>query len=424
MKGKFIHRLSATIVITIGILIGCSDNVSDVPNASREISSDQTNSSALESSGSEVSSSEISGSAPSSSANPNSGSGPSSSAAALSSQAENPTSSATGPSSSAKNPSSSAGASSAGNSANSSSSGPIARSSSSYSKLLDEPQDERHKIYRLLYPVENGKLDTGFFDQGSCDIKTDGSFTCNQKSCIEYVGGYISFHSEAMFPNDEHYSKYFQGSTDETRLIDINLGDSALTSYIPYADIPEFDINDVKSKLSTLPAATCTTLVQFVSNYKMSASGLPEGFVLHLDANFNFETRERVTEPYSMIFPKEELDTVKANIGENEKRIEHGYKLFDEKFYIKQSSYYGKSSIEYNTYVTDQGCGIVSQSYIPMPTGAAGLCQGWHIPELAQTFSVRFINTSDKTPASFTWKLTYMDQFGRGGTIDITTQLK
>ena len=424
MKGKFIHRLSATIVITIGILIGCSDNVSDVPNASREISSDQTNSSALESSGSEVSSSEISGSAPSSSANPNSGSGPSSSAAALSSQAENPTSSATDPSSSAKNPSSSAGASSAGNSANSSSSGPIARSSSSYSKLRDEPQDERHKIYRLLYPVENGTLDTGFFDQGGCDIKTDGSFTCNQKSCIEYVGGYISFHSEAMFPNNEHYSKYFQGSTDETRLIDINLGDSALTSYIPYADIPEFDINDVKSKLSTLPAATCTTLVQFVSNYKMSASGLPEGFVLHLDANFNFETRERVTEPYSMIFPKEELDTVKANIGENEKRIEHGYKLFDEKFYIKQSSYYGKSSIEYNTYVTNQGCGIVSQSYIPMPTGAAGLCQGWHIPELAQTFSVRFINTSDKTPASFTWKLTYMDQFGRGGTIDITTQLK
>ena len=424
MKGKFIHRLSATIVITIGILIGCSDNVSDVPNASSEISSDQTNSSALESSGSEVSSSEISGPAPSSSANPNSGSGPSSSAAALSSQAEKPTSSATDPSSSAEIPSSSAGASSAGNSANSSSSGPIARSSSSYSKLLDEPQDERHKIYRLLYPVENGKLDTGFFDQGSCDIKTDGSFTCNQKSCIEYVGGYISFHSEAMFPNDEHYSKYFQGSTDETRLIDINLGDSALTSYIPYADIPEFDINDVKSKLSTLPAATCTTLVQFVSNYKMSASGLPEGFVLHLDANFNFETRERVTEPYSMIFPKEELDTVKANIGENEKRIEHGYKLFDEKFYIKQSSYYGKSSIEYNTYVTDQGCGIVSQSYIPMPTGAAGLCQGWHIPELAQTFSVRFINTSDKTPASFTWKLTYMDQFGRGGTIDITTQLK
>ena len=436
MKGKFIHRLSATIVITIGILIGCSDNVSDVPNASSEISSDQTNSSALESSGSEVSSSEIPGSvpsssAPSSSASSNSSAGPSSSAAASSCSAENPTSSATsttssvtGPSSSAEIPSSSVSSSAASNSTDSFSSEPIARSSSSYSKLRDEPQDERHKIYRLLYPVENGTLDTGFFDQGGCDIKTDGSFTCNQKSCIEYVGGYISFRSEAMYPGEERYFEYFHGNTEQTRLIDINLGDSALTSYIPYADIPEFDINDVKSKLSTLPAATCTTLVQFVSNYKMSASGLPEGFVLHLDANFTFDTQERVTEPYSMIFPKEELDTVKANIANNEKRIEHGYKLFDEKSYIKQSNYYGKSSIEYNTYVTDQGCGIVSQSYIPMPTGAAGLCQGWHIPELAKTFSVRFINTSDKTPASFTWKLTYMDQFGRGGTIDITTQLK
>ena len=199
MKDKFIHGLSATIVITIGILIGCSDNVSDAPDASSEISSDQTNSSALESSGSEVSSSEIPGSVPSSSASSNSSAGPSSSAAASSCSAENPTSSATsttssvtGPSSSAEIPSSSVSSSAASNSTDPFSSEPIARSSSSYSKLRDEPQDERHTIYRLLYPVENGTLDTGFFDQGGCDIKTDGSFTCHQSSCIEYVGGYIS----------------------------------------------------------------------------------------------------------------------------------------------------------------------------------------------------------------------------------------
>ena len=419
MKGKFIHKLPATIILTMGVLIGCSDNVSDVPDASGESSSDQVTSSAQGSSDSKVSSSEISSAATSSSASQNSSSSLSSSAAVLSSAAENPTSSEANPSSSAENPSSSAD----GSNADSSFFEPIARSSSSYSKLLDEPQDERHKIYRLLYPVDNGALDTGYFDQGGCDIKTDGSFTCRQSSCIEYVGGYISLHSEGMFPNDEHYSKYFQGSTDETRLIDINLGDSALTSYIPYADIPEFDIDDIKSKLSTLPAATCTTLVQFVSNYKMRASGLPEGIVLHLDANFTFNQLERVTEPYSMLFPKEELDTVKANIADSEKRAEHGYKLFDETFYVRQSGF-GKSSIEYDTYVNDQGCGIVSQSYNPAPTGATGPCQGWFLPELAKTFSVRLINTSDKTPASFTWKLTYMDQFGRGGTIDITTQLK
>ena len=302
---------------------------------------------------------------------------------------------------------------------------PIARSSSSYSKLRNEPEDERHKIYRILYPVENGTLDTGYFDQGGCNIQSDGSFTCRQSSCIEYVGGYISFHSEGMFPNDgdERHAQYFRGSTDETRLIEINLGDSALTSYIPYADIPEFDVDDIKNKLSTLPAATCTTLIQFVSNYKMSASGLPEGFVLHLDANFALMPLERVTEPYSMVFPKEELDTVKANISTNENRLAHGYTLFNEIQYSKEPTF-SKSSIEYNTYVSDQGCGVVAQTYNPMPSGAAGKCLGWIIPERARDFSVRLINTSDKAPASFTWKLTYMDQFGRGGTIDITTQLK
>lgn len=342
-----------------------------------------------------------------------------------SSSANNPSSSTETSSSTNATPSSSAVANSAGSNGNSSIFEPIVRSSSSYSKLRNEPEDERHKIYRLLYPVENGTLDTGYFDQGGCEIQNNGAFTCRQSSCIEYVGGYISLHSEGMFPGDgsESHAKYFRGSTDETRLIDINLGDSALTSYIPYADIPEFDVDDIKSKLSTLPAATCTTLIQFVSNYKMSASGLPEGFVLHLDANFALKPSERVTEPYSMVFPKEELDTVKANIFTNENRIAHGYTLFNEIQYAKETLF-SKSSIEYNTYVSDQGCGIVAHTYSPMPSGMAGLCQGWIIPERARNFSVRLINTSDKTPASFTWKLTYMDQFGRGNTIDITTQLR
>ena len=418
MRGKFIHGLSATIVLTAAFLTGCSDNASDAVNASSELSSnseaglssDQADSPTLGSS-----SSEVSGSAEPSSAENLSSSATTSSSSEIEAQ-----------SSANVSPSSS----SVSSSATSSSTGttlfePITRSSSSYSKLRNEPEDERHKIYRLLYPVENGTLDTGYFDQGGCEIQNNGSFACRQRSCIEYVGGYIDFHSEGMFPNDgdERHAKYFQGNTEETRLIDINLGDSALTSYIPYADIPEFDIEGVKAKLSTLPAATCTTLVQFVSNYKMSASGLPEGFVLHLDANFTLIPSERVTEPYSMVFPKDEIDTVKANISNSEKRLEHGYTLFDEIRYAKESLF-SKSSIEYNTYVSNQGCGIVAQTYNPMPSGAAGRCQGWIIPERARDFSVRLINTSDKTPASFTWKLTYMDQFGRGGTIDITTQLK
>ena len=440
MRGKFIHGLSATIVLTSAFLTGCSDNASDAVNASSELSSnseaglssDQADNS-CSSQGFSSSAENLSSSATTSSSNEIEA--PSSSTTTSSSnEVEEPSSSATTTSSSETEAQSSANitpsSSSVSSPATSSSTDtslfePITRSSSSYSKLRNEPEDERHKIYRLLYPVENGTLDTGYFDQGDCEIQSNGSFACRQKSCIEYVGGYINFHSEGMFPNDgdERHAKYFQGSTDETRLIDINLGDSALTSYIPYADIPEFDIEGIKAQLSTLPAATCTTLVQFVSNYKMSASGLPEGFVLHLDANFALMPLERVTEPYSMVFPKDEIDTVKTNISNSEKRLEHGYTLFDEIQYAKESLF-SKSSIEYNTYVSNQGCGIVAQTYNPMPSGAAGRCQGWVIPERARDFSVRLINTSDKTPASFTWKLTYMDQFGRGGTIDITTQLK
>ena len=457
MIRKIIHGLAVVPFGAAAFFASCSDNANDPIPALSEYSSnsetvlsssemDDSNSESLSSnsqskgsSSSKVSSS--SAKTPSSSANVQS-----SSAKAQSSSAKDSSASAQGSSdsatttvnsSTAKNSSSStatssnttlsssAGAKSAGSNGNSSIFEPVVRSSSSYSKLRNEPEDERHKIYRLLYPVENGALDTGYFDQGDCEILSDGSFACRQKSCVEYVGGYISLHSEGMFPGDgsEKHAQYFRGSTDETRLIDINLGDSALTSYIPYADIPEFDIDDIKSKLSTLPAATCTTLIQFVSNYKMSASGLPEGFVLHLDANFALKPSERVTEPYSMVFPKEELDTVKANISTNENRIAHGYTLFNEIQYAKETLF-SKSSIEYNTYVSDQGCGIVAHTYNPMPSGMAGLCQGWIIPERARNFSVRLINTSDKTPASFTWKLTYMDQFGRGNTIDITTQLR
>lgn len=433
MRGKFIHGLSATIVLTAAFLTGCSDNANDAVNASSELSSNSEaglSSDQADSPTQGSSSSKVSGSAEPSSAENLSSSATTSS----SSEIEAPSSSAATLSSSETEAQSSANVSPSSSSVSSSATSsstdttlfePITRSSSSYSKLRNEPEDERHKIYRLLYPVENGTLDTGYFDQGGCEIQNNGAFACRQRSCIEYVGGYIDFHSEGMFPNDgdERHAKYFQGNTEETRLIDINLGDSALTSYIPYADIPEFDIEGIKAKLSTLPAATCTTLVQFVSNYKMSASGLPEGFVLHLDANFALMPLERVTEPYSMVFPKDEIDTVKANISNSENRLAHGYTLFDEIQYAKESLF-SKSSIEYNTYVSNQGCGIVAQTYNPMPSGVAGKCQGWIIPERAREFSVRLINTSDKTPASFTWKLTYMDQFGRGGTIDITTQLK
>jgi len=47
------------------------------------------------------------------------------------------------------------------------------------------------------------------------------------------------------------------------------------------------------------------------------------------------------------------------------------------------------------------------------------------IPEDAKVFSYRLINISGKVPENpVRWKLTYMDQYGRGGSLDIVTQFE
>ncbi len=431
---NFIFKSVVATSFATAFFASCSDDVNDSFAPLSEISSDTEevlSSSEMENYSSEVFSSSPKSNESSSSKFLSSSTASSSSVKIVSSAATVPVSSANETSSSAAAASSSANITQSSSAVSSSATNsnadtslfePITRSSSSYSKLRNEPEDERHKIYRLLYPVENGTLDTGYFDQDGCTIQTDGSFICRQRSCIEYVGGYISFHSEGMFPDDgsERHAQYFRGSTDETRLIDINLGDSALTSYIPYADIPEFDIDGIKTKLSTLPAATCTTLVHFESNYKLQASKLPQGLILHHDADYDLQAKI-VTEPYSMLFSKEELNTVNDIISDSTKYFGQNYTPFNEMKYAKDP-YYAQSSAKYNTYVNDFGCGVMSLTFTPMP--AAGYCHGWQIPEQPRVYSFRLINLSDKVPSNITWKLTYMDQFGRGGTIDITTQFQ
>ena len=78
---------------------------------------------------------------------------------------------------------------------------------------------------------------------------------------MENVGGTISVpYGGITIQVDYHdndssaYGRYFHESTETTLLFDVNLGDSAITSYIPYSNIPEFDKANVKSHLETLSA--------------------------------------------------------------------------------------------------------------------------------------------------------------------------
>ena len=209
--------------------------------------------------------------------------------------------------------------SSSENPLSSSSFAPVARSSSSVVALREDPEDDRYKVYRLLYPTPEGTLDTGFFAAGECTFNEDGTFKCYERSCIEDVGGRIHIPLgsgiglmaiPAEEKDDNAYGKYFHESTEITRLVDINLGDSALTTFIPYADIPEFDTDSMQGLLATLSAKTCTMLERFVGPYQFQAEGLPEGIVLYRDGA-QIEKRQTSIESYSMLFAKEELGSIK-----------------------------------------------------------------------------------------------------------------
>ena len=302
---------------------------------------------------------------------------------------------------------------------------PVARSSSSYGLLREDVMDStRETVYRILYPTPEGTLDTGFFATDECTFNKDGTFKCYERSCIEDVGGRIEINNSAYpasYKDHEKLGKYFHTSTERTRLVDINLGDSALTTFIPYADIPEFDTDSMRGLLAILSAKTCTVLEQFVGPYQLQAEGLPEGIILYRDGA-QIVNRQTSTESYSMLFAKNELGAVKESVSDTSWLRKHRDEFYSEKNYADYP-YYAYSNPKYTAAINDFGCGVVSFSYEKID--AAGYCHGWEIPEQIKEYSFRLINISDKVPAEpIQWKLIYMDQYGRGGTLDVTTKFE
>lgn len=307
----------------------------------------------------------------------------------------------------------------------SSSFAPVERSSSSYGLLRENVMDStRETVYRILYPTQEGFLDTGFFATDECSVEADGRFLCRESSCIEDVGGRIEINNTvypASYKDHDKLGKYFHTSTEETRLVDVNLGDSALTTFIPYADIPELDADSMRGRLATLPAKNCSVLERIIGPYQFQAEGLPEGIILYRDGA-GIVDEQTSTESYSMLFAKEELGTIKKNVSDTAWLSEHREELYSEEKYADYP-YYAYSNPKYTAAINDFGCGVVSFSYEKID--AAGYCHGWEIPEQIKEYSFRLINISDKVPAEpIQWKLIYMDQYGRGGTLDVTTKFE
>lgn len=310
---------------------------------------------------------------------------------------------------------------------------PVAYSSSSFVQLREDTEDSsRLTIYRFLYPRADMSLDTGYFNGYECSVEMDGKFSCMQRSCVPVEGGQIDIPQSygilgvSARDKDGAYSEYFHTSTDITRLVDVNFGDRALTTFIPFADIPEFDRDSILEQLSVLPAEPCSTLFHFEGNYQLQAEGLPEGIVLYRDGQ-GIKGRGDSREYYSALFSKEELDAVKAHIYETGQDEKSSYNKLMVGYYseLKYAPDRGLdiSNQTITAEVNDLGCGVVSTSY--KTAVLAGLCEGWKIPEDAKVFSYRLINISDKVPENpVQWKLTYMDQYGRGGSLDIVSQFE
>ncbi len=310
---------------------------------------------------------------------------------------------------------------------------PVAYSSSSFVQLREDTEDSsRLAIYRFLYPRADMSLDTGYFNGYECSVEMDGKFSCMQRSCVSVEGGQIDIpQSYGILAvdaknRDGGYSEYFHSSTDITRLVDINFGDSALTTFIPFADIPEFDRDGILEQLSALPAEPCSTLFHFEGNYLLQADGLPEGIILYRDGQ-GIKGWGSSEEFYSALFPKENLTSVKAHVDEVNQTEKMSYKRVMEEYYSEMEfapeRALSVSNQKFLATINDFGCGIVLTSY--RTEMLAGLCEGWKIPEDAKVFSYRLINISDKVPENpVQWKLTYMDQYGRGGSLDIVSQFE
>lgn len=309
-------------------------------------------------------------------------------------------------------------------------------------------EDPRKKNYRLLYPRNDGVIDTAFFPFDECQINNNGTFVCTQNLCWPEIGGKIKvdiggIEVSLSVAQKDHpsYSEFFHSSNDKNLLIDLNLGDNPLTHYIPYANIPEILQRGMKGKFSKLPSASCSALKKVTEPYLFQAIGLPEGMILYCDSNHTDYTSTN-EEPYALLFPEDKLEKVQASIL-NETwwdslwaaldRDEYLWDTFDhDEIHWLDSLYF--EPIDHNTSertdfqrkasINAFGCGELSYTY-NLKITQYGSCKGWRLPEEAKEYNCRLLNTSgNKPPDTVYWTLVYKDQHNRSGTLDLRSTFK
>lgn len=246
----------------------------------------------------------------------------------------------------------------------------------------DSTVPETKTLYRIL--EFNG--DTTVWNSTDCDIR-DSSFSCRKEvvhdfSDIEkWLEGTIYGKKSPSISEIQKTNIKFQ---KEQKVIykDLNFGKDAIVNYIPIADIPAFDRNNVAKLFSHLSGEPCTFLLTFRSNYKIEAIGLPD--------YFKWKTEDA------------------------------------DKLYIRKNKTGQNTCISLNDIVSKLPTGRP----LYYPTNKK-FNQSRHdvdvryLPEKKEIYKYQLLNTSILyKDTTFSWKLVYRDQYDRGDTLDITTKFE
>ena len=215
---------------------------------------------------------------------------------------------------------------------------------------------------QIMYRILEFNGDTTVWDPADCTIR-DSSFSCSKEIIYN-------------FPDIEKRLRTQKQKSDtalqqKVTYKNLNFGKNAIVNYIPIADIPAFDRNNVAHFFSYISGSPCSKLLTFHSNYKIEAIGLPDYFKWDEDDRKKWmsiskdTTGQNVCESHSLRSPSRHPPLLR---------------------YIKSRHF---------------------------------------LPEQEKNYEYQLLNTSILyKDTTFSWKLVYKDQYGRGDTLDITTKFE
>ena len=254
-----------------------------------------------------------------------------------------------------------------------------ADSSSVDAKSVEEGNDyvlKHVQMYRVLGP----QGDTSVWNASNC-LVGDSTFSCSRVTNVDCAVFRMSYKKICYDSNKAEIPCLQKDTLYDTTVTDLNFGPNARMAYIPYAIIPEFNRDSVKSLFSELSGETCELLASYSSNYFLEAIGLPDSLTLLKTGEYRLGTyRSDYSRIIGLHSHRDSTGIEKCEISNAEMRI---------------------------TY--DQGA-----------------CFYYSLPNEPKRIEYVLYNNTSRSfsDTTISWKLVYRDEYDRGDTLDVTTKFK